>query len=321
MYKMLHKIYKKIGGRDALVVSGLGRYSLKDTLECGQVFRFERLAGDVEYPDEYLVVAKGQLINVAESTPGELIFFDMTDEVFEGIVRDYFALDYDLDMIRLDVIAHTDSEWLRSAAEYAGGIAILRQDPFETLISFIISQNNNIPRIKKIIKSIASEYGVNISLQGSEPHKCPLDPSNTTPCQEKCKNCGVCYTFPTAEQILERPEGLLPSHPGFRYSYIIDAAEKVATGEIKLDMIAAARSYTHTVECLKAIRGVGDKVAACCALFGFGNLEAFPIDVWMKRAIDTYFDGKLDPTTLGRYAGVAQQYIFHYIRSLEGNNK
>ena len=71
------------------------------------------------------------------------------------------------------------------------------------------------------------------------------------------------------------------------------------------------------MESLKVIKGVGDKVASCVALFGIGNLEAFPIDVWMKRAIDTYFDGNLDPTELGPYAGIAQQYIFHYIRSLE----
>ena len=112
---------------------------------------------------------------------------------------------------------------------------------------------------------------------------------------------------------------MLPSHPGFRYRYLCDAAEKVHTGAVNLDMIAAARSYTYTVERLCEIVGVGKKVAACAALFGFGNLEAFPIDVWMKRAIDEYFDGKLDPTTLGRYAGVAQQYIFHYIRNLESN--
>jgi hypothetical protein len=86
--------------------------------------------------------------------------------------------------------------------------------------------------------------------------------------------------------------------------------------DCSLDEIRDAKSYDFTVSKLKEIKGVGDKVAACCALFGFGNLEAFPIDVWMKRAIDTYFDGKLDPTTLGRYAGFAQQYIFHYIRNL-----
>jgi N-glycosylase/DNA lyase len=117
--------------------------------------------------------------------------------------------------------------------------------------------------------------------------------------------------------VLAAPEKLLEANPGFRYRYLLSAAERVASGETNLNMIAAARSYTHTVEQLKGILGVGDKVASCVALFGFANLEAFPIDVWMKRAIDTYFDGKLDPATLGRYAGVAQQYIFHYIRNVE----
>ena len=112
------------------------------------------------------------------------------------------------------------------------------------------------------------------------------------------------------------PELLLPSHPGFRYKYLLDAAERVASGNVDLTKIAEAGEYAYTVSELMRIKGVGEKVASCTALFGFANLEAFPIDVWMKRAIDTYFDGKLDPTTLGPYAGVAQQYIFHYIRIL-----
>ena len=116
--------------------------------------------------------------------------------------------------------------------------------------------------------------------------------------------------------MLSNPEGLLPSKPGFRYKYLVDAAAKVSNGEINLKEIEAAASYEVTLTELKKILGVGDKVASCAALFGFANLEAFPIDVWMKRAIDEYFDGKLDPVTLGPYAGVAQQYIFHYIRNL-----
>ena len=84
-------------------------------------------------------------------------------------------------------------------------------------------------------------------------------------------------------------------------------------------MIDALHSYDKTLEELKRITGVGDKVASCVALFGFANLEAFPIDVWMKRAIDEYFEGKLDHKALGQYAGIAQQYIFHYIRNLSSN--
>ena len=139
-----------------------------------------------------------------------------------------------------------------------------------------------------------------------------------TPCKEKCKTCGRCYTFPAPDEILAEPEKMLPSHPGFRYKYLYDAAVRVSDGTVKLEQITSAASYSFTVEELKKIKGVGDKVAACAALFGFGNLEAFPIDVWMKRAIDTYFGGKLDVEALGPYAGIAQQYIFHYIRNIEG---
>ena len=153
-----------------------------------------------------------------------------------------------------------------------------------------------------------------VLLKGNRfPNVCQVNP-------DACKKCGRCYTFPTAENILANPEGLLPSKPGFRYGYILSAAEKIACGEVSLEDIESKASYEYTVEALKKIKGIGDKVASCAALFGFANLEAFPIDVWMKRAIDTYFDGKLDPKTLGPYAGIAQQYIFHYIRNESQNS-
>ncbi len=310
---------KTVEGREALVISGLGEYDLTDTLECGQCFRYEAVKTSPNLT-EYRTVAGSLLIDVAQRERGELIFFNITDEEFEEAVRPYFALDTDLAELKEDIVRHTDSEWLREAAEFSSGIAILKQDPWEALVSFIISQNNNIPRIRKIVREICAEYGVNLYLQKENADKCPLGIIDTAPCEEKCKKCGRCYTFPTAEDIVKRPEGLLPSRPGFRYGYILDAAERIADGRCSLDMIAAAKSYNYTAERLKEIKGVGDKVASCVALFGFGNLESFPIDVWMKRAIDTYFDGKLDPATLGRYAGVAQQYIFHYIRHLMKEN-
>ena len=317
---MLKKI-ELIGGKAAYVESNLGDYCLRDTLECGQCFRFERITAGAVLPDEYLVTMRGRTVRVGQRERGELVFLVKgntdADPTEDPEVREFFALDTSLEEIKRDVMARTDSEWLREAAECGGGIAILKQDPWEMLISFIISQNNNIPRIKKIIKQICAEYGVNLALQNRQNPTCPLSLCDGAPTEEKCKSCGVCYSFPTAADIVESPEGLLPSRPGFRYSYIVDAAEKVAAGTVDLDMIAAARSYAHTVEQLKQIKGVGDKVASCVALFGFANLEAFPIDVWMKRAIDTYFGGTLDPSSLGRYAGFAQQYIFHYIRNIE----
>ena len=310
--------YKILDEKD-IQVFGLGEYDLRDTLECGQCFRHELICEGAGFV-EYMTVTGDLIIKVRQEKRGELLFKDISEEDFLSVAVPYFSLETDYTAIRDDIISRTDSPWLKRAAEAAAGIAILRQDAWETVFSFIISQNNNIPRIKKIIKRISAEYGVNICLQKGIK-KCPLGRTSATPCDEICRNCGACYTFPTARDVNKRPEGLLTSNPGFRYKYLCDAARKVDTGEVSLEMIAAARSYEHTKNSLMQIKGIGEKVASCAALFGFGNLEAFPVDVWMKRAIDTYFDGHLDPTTLGRYAGVAQQYIFHYIRNLEKQNE
>lgn len=305
-------------GRKYIKATGLGAYSLTDTLECGQCFRHELVKREDGYV-EYMTVIGDSLVSVGQECAGELIFYDVAEEDFNSIIRPYFTLDTDYTKICEEIKNRTDSEWLKNAATSGAGIAILKQDTWETLISFIISQNNNIPRIRKIVKKISAEYGVNICLQNNI-RKCPLSKIDTPPCHEKCRECGICYTFPKAEDIIRNPEKLLSANPGFRYKYLCDAAEKVTSGEVNLDMISAARSATHTVECLMKIKGVGLKVASCCALFAFSNLEAFPIDVWMRRAIDTYFDGNLAPESLGRYAGIAQQYIFHYIRNSENNS-
>ncbi len=310
---MFEKFDVIFDGKKAIKVINIGRYSLVDTMECGQCFRYERVPREDDYI-EYMTVVGNELIRVAQKTKGELIFPEITDEVFESVAVPYFSLDRDLESIKKSVTECTDSEWLRSAAEFGAGIAILTQDPWEALLSFIISQNNNIPRIRKIVREISAEYGTNLTLKNAY-NSCPLKRIAGNPNETDCKTCGRCYTFPSAEEILKNPEWLLPSKPGFRYGYILDAAEKVTSGEVDLERIKAESSYEFTLSELKKIKGVGDKVASCCALFGFANLEAFPIDVWMKRAIDTYFDGKLDPTSLGPYAGIAQQYIFHYIRN------
>lgn len=311
MFSKKNELYRE---KEVVVIGGLGNLSLSDTLECGQAFRYEKLLEEKNYV-EYLTVAYGKIIIVGQRTAGELIFYGEWDGEYEEAVRRYFALDTDFEEIRRDVISRTDSEWLKEAAECAKGVAILKQEPWETLFSFIISQNNNIPRIRKIIRNISAEYGENLAVKQGLTH-CPISAEGCYPGCDKCRECGICYSFPTPEDVCLRPEGLLPSHPGFRYKYLLDAAEKVSRGEVDLAKIEEAADYEVTLTELKRILGVGDKVASCAALFGFSNLEAFPIDVWMKRAIDEYFDGMLDPKTLGPYAGVAQQYIFHYIRNL-----
>ena len=310
---MFEKFETQFEEKNAIGVRGLGAYSLKDPMECGQCFRYEKINRN-DNIDEYITVVGRELIHVAQEKRGELFFIGMSDEVFAGVATPYFSLERDLEDVRESIASSTDSEWLKSAAEFGAGIAILSQAPWEALISFIISQNNNIPRIRKIVREISAQYGTNLSIK-NDYNSCPLNIINGKPSEDACKSCGRCYTFPTAEDLIKNPEGLLPSKPGFRYSYILDAAEKVSQGQVNLEQIKSENRYEYTLESLKKVKGVGDKVASCTALFGFGNLEAFPIDVWMKRAIDTYFNGHLDHTALGPYAGIAQQYIFHYIRN------
>ena len=306
-------------GEEAILVSGAGEIDLYDTFECGQAFRYELTERSDGYL-EYMTVAGGKVIRVGQRKRGELLFFDMTDEEFERIAAPYFSLDRDYDEIRRDVISRTDSKWLIQASESAKGIVILKQDPWEALFSFIVSQNNNIPRIRKIIRAMALAYGENLAIKAGLS-KCPMRLIDGEPCEGKCSECGACYSFPTPEAVAREPERMLPSRPGFRYKYLLAAAESVRSGETDLSAIEARGSYEYTVDCLTKIKGVGKKVASCAALFGFGNLEAFPIDVWMRRAIDEYFGGELDPMGLGKYAGVAQQYIFHYIRNFDNKQK
>ena len=303
-----------INGRAVTVVKGIGRLSLSDTLECGQAFRYERIP-ETSGITRYMTVAYGRLIFIGQRERGEIILFSEDEALLHEVVIPYFSLDTDYTAIRDEIISLTDSEWLKDAARLADGIVILRQDAWEALFSFIISQNNNIPRIRKIIRRLSVEYGENLAL-GEGLTSCPLGKCEGVD-SEVCRACGACFSFPMARDVLSCPEKMLSANPGFRYRYLLSAAEAVASGEVDLDRIKAAASYDYTVGELKKICGVGDKVAACAALFGFGNLEAFPIDVWMKRAIDKYFGGKLDHTSLGRYAGIAQQYIFHKMRNIE----
>lgn len=308
---MFHKKRELYRGKEATVVSGLDQTSLSDTFLCGQAFRFEETVKEDGYV-EYMTVVKDALIFVGQRMPGELIFYTADEDLFEKIILPYFDLNKDYGAIRQDIIGRTDSEWLKRAAEEAKGIRILRQEPWEALFSFIVSQNNNIPRIRKIIRSICLEYGENLAKK-QKIAACPLTGEAFD--EEKCRTCGACFSFPTAKEVVKAPEKLLPSRPGFRYKYLLDAAKRVSSGETDLSDILNKKSYEYTMSELKKILGVGEKVASCAALFGFGNLEAFPIDVWMRRAIDEYFDGVLDHEALGEYRGVAQQYIFHYIRN------
>lgn len=278
-----------------------GAYNLGKTLECGQCFRWERVAKS-RYAEEYIGVAYGHLISVA-SDGDELLIFNCTADEYEIIFKHYFGIDEDYDKIDSEILASCDNPTLAMAQQCGRGIRILHQEAWETVCSFIISQNNNIPRIKKIIEALSSSLGEKVDSSLMLEHGGALHEY---------------YSFPSAEVILSAGEDFIFSlKTGFRAKYIIDAARKWCDGTIDERELREIEDLDEAIEYLCRVKGIGLKVASCALLFGFERYDPFPVDVWMKRVLAKYFEKDFDPVSLGRYAGVAQQYLFDYERSLE----
>ena len=243
-------------------------FSLRDTLTCGQCFRWK------ENPD-------GSFSGFAGSRAATLC--QQEDTLFLSDAETAFwqhYLDLDEDYNRWKEAFAADPT-LREAAAFCGGIRILRQDPWEALLSFIISANNNIPRIQGIIGRL-------------------------------CEHFGEGGGFPSAQRLAgETAESLAPLRAGFRAKYILDAAGKVASGEVDLEQVAALPLPEAEAE-LRRISGIGPKVAQCALLYGFHRLDAFPVDTWMKKVLARYYPEGFPEWVSPR--GVAQQYLFHYIR-------
>lgn len=257
--------------------------NIKKTLECGQCFRWN--------PDEntvYCGVVDNKVLHVLQQ--GDKIMCD-SDEKDLGFWRDYFDIGGDYLSVKDKL---TEPEYLRVCSEYGEGIHILRQEPWETLCSFIISQCNNIPRIKKIIETLCSTFGNKLA--------------------------GGHYSFPSAERLsVLREEDLSPLRSGYRASYILNAARAVSDGRLNFDKLLKDSSEEAFLQ-LKQLNGVGDKVANCFMLYGMHRMDRFPIDTWMKRALNKHFPPYYNPEILGKYSGIAQQYIFYYTRSQEGDS-
>ena len=262
-------------------------FNLSRIFDCGQCFRFNKTDNS---KSRYYGVAFSKYIEISQDDK-KLYFHDVSHEDFNTVWKSFFDLDTDYDSI---ISTFSEDAPLKEALTHSQGIRILKQDSWEALCSFIISQNNNIPRIKGIIENMSKEYGTAIHEAGG----------NTF------------YSFPTPKALLDAGEDkIFALKTGFRAKYIYDCARLIENGDINLDDIRNM-PLELAGETLMKIKGVGPKVCACALLYGFGRYAAMPIDVWVKKILDKYYGGKVSENLSGKYAGIAQQYLFYHERCL-----
>ncbi len=261
----------------AVILQNAEDFDADKIFDCGQCFRWEKKG------DAWDGIAMGRKLSLLQDGACVRLFCGTDD--FENVWRRYFDLDRDYALVRQSL---STDPYMKKACDFGKGIRILRQEPWEALCTFIISQCNNIPRIKGIVERLCSLFGEEI---GEGEH-----------------------AFPTPERIARlEVETLAPLRAGYRASYIISAARAVDAGELDLDALASG-SADDAQRALLNMPGIGKKVAGCVMLFGLGMLEAFPVDTWMKKALKTYFEPGFDPAVFAGNAGIAQQYIFYYSR-------
>ena len=262
------------------------KFSVADTLTSGQCFRW------TEHEGRLCGTAFGRYVEMEQKGDGLTIHgADQSD--YETIWRQYLDLDRDYDEISRIV---TEKEpRLADSAEYAVGVHILAQEPWAALCSFVISQNNNIPRIRGIVSRLCLLYGESAA--------------NAQLAREEADG----HAFPTPQALSEVSEETFKQLGcGYRAAYLTELSRRVADGEFDFDYIKNA-PIDEARKMLLSLKGVGPKVAECALLYGFGRLECFPVDVWIRRAMETEFVG--GTALIGsEYAVVAQQYIFEYIR-------
>ena len=272
-------------------------FNLKHIFECGQCFRWNK-----EEDGSYTGVFKNSVLNV-KAENGNIIFKGICNGNIKDIVIDYFDLDTDYGKIK-EELKKVD-KYLEESINFGSGIRILNQDLWEMLISFIISANNNIPRIKGIIERMSKKYG-----------------------KEIIYNKKTYYTFPTAQELSKASiDDLRSLGLGFRDKRIYETTQKIRNNEFNLEQIKEIKDTNLIREKLETLPGVGPKVADCILLFGFKRFEVFPIDVWVRRVMNDLYIKKEDETKVNKkeieelaktkyknLAGIAQQYLFYWRR-------
>lgn len=263
---------------DGIKITGVSGLSLPETLDCGQCFRWK--------PDEngnWRGAVRGVCRSIRQEKDG-ITILGADEEEFSSVWYDYFDFGRDYDALKAEF---AECEILHEACEFAPGIRVLHQEPWEAFITFIISQNNNITRIKGIVERICAAFGDEIEE-------------------------GI-YAFPTPSRLsAAAAEEFAKLGCGYRAEYLFCAAREIESG--KLDLEALAKEPTAEARRrLLEVHGIGPKVADCVLLYGLGKTDCCPADVWMKRVISTL--GGSMPACVTDYAGIAQQFLFHYARN------
>lgn len=285
---------------NSIVIKGVRNFELAHIFECGQCFRWNR-----QENGNYIGVAFGRVIEV-EKKDEDVIIFNTTEDEFNSIWSNYFDLYRDYSEIKN--VLSKDSI-LEKSVEFGHGIRILRQDPFELIVSFIISANNRIPMIKRAIEKISQKWGNELEYKGKKY-----------------------FAFPTIEQLNKATEEELEKcGTGFRAKYIKNTVDNIYINTIKKDQydekydIDWIKSQEDDI-CHKELQkfmGIGPKVADCIMLFSMQKYSAFPVDVWVKRAMHYFYlapDVSLKKirefgiNKFGELSGFAQQYLFYYAR-------
>ena len=263
-------------------------FNIDQIARSGQCFRFRR-----EGEGRYSLIAGGKWLDIEQN--GETVRFSCAENEFEGFWRDYFDLNADYGRYKSKV-AKRDA-YLRAAVETGSGLRILRQELWETIICFIISQQNNIPRITKCVDGLCTLFGEARQRADGE----------------------VYHAFPTAERLAQcTPEELAPIRLGYRAKYICATARQVASGAVDLEKVARMK-YADAKNELLRLTGVGIKVAECICLFGLHHIDAFPIDTHIRQMLDAHYPKGFPLTRYRGFAGVMQQYAFFYELEMQNN--
>lgn len=280
------------------ILKNQNSFELKDIFECGQCFRWNE-----EDDGSYTGVIKNAIINVKKENE-DIIFTGKCEEKIKDLIEYYFDLNTNYEEIK-EKLSNID-EYLKTSVEYGKGIRILNQDLWETIISFIISANNNIPRIKGIIERLSQKYGNEIEWNGKKY-----------------------YTFPTVEQLKDvtveeyRKLGL-----GFRDIRLYETTKMILNKEVNLEELQKNPNTQEVRNELLKLSGVGPKVADCILLFSdLKRFDVFPIDVWVRRVMNDLYikeddESKVSKSKIekmadekfGNIKGLAQQYLFYWRR-------